>query len=133
MKARISLITLGVDDLARSRDFYGRLGFAQRKESNDSITFFELHDRLTLALFPREALAQDADIPCGGQGFKSFALAHNVATEAEVDAVIAHAVACGAALVKPAQRASWGGYSGYFADPDGFLWEVAFNPLMDLV
>ena len=133
MKARISLITLGVDDLVRSRDFYGRLGFVLRKESNDSVIFFEMCDRLTLALFSREALAEDADVPSDGQGFRGFALAHNVATEAEVDEVIAHAVACGASLVKPAQKAFWGGYSGYFADPDGFLWEVAFNPFMDLV
>lgn len=133
MKARISLITLGVDDLARSRDFYERLGFVLRKESNDSVMFFEMCDRLTLALFSREALAEDAGVSSDGQGFRGVALAHNVATEAEVDEVIAHAVACGATLVKPAQKAFWGGYSGYFADPDGFLWEVAFNPLMDLV
>lgn len=133
MKARISLITLGVDDLARSRGFYERLGFVLRKESNDSVMFFEMCDRLTLALFLREALAEDAGVSSDGQGFRGVALAHNVATEAEVDEVIAHAVACGATLVKPAQKAFWGGYSGYFADPDGFLWEVAFNPLMDLV
>jgi len=133
MKARISLITLGVDDLVKSRDFYERLGFVRRKESNDSVIFFELCDRLTLALFPREALAQDANVSSDGQGFRGVALAHNVATEAEVDEVIAHAVACGATLVKPAQKVFWGGYSGYFADPDGFLWEVACNPFMDLV
>ncbi len=133
MKARISLITLGVGDLVRSRDFYERLGLVRRKESNDSVIFFELCDRLTLALFLREALAEDANVPSDGQGFRGFTLAHNVATEAEVDGVIAHAVACGATQVKPAQKAFWGGYSGYFADPDGFLWEVAFNPFMDLV
>jgi len=133
MKARISLITLGVNDLARSRDFYERLGFVRRKESNESVVFFELCDRLTLALFPREALAEDANVSSEGQGFRGFSLAHNVATEAEVDAVMAHAVVCGGTPVKPAQKAFWGGYSGYFADPDGFLWEVAFNPFMDLV
>jgi len=133
MKARISLITLGVNDLARSRDFYERLGFVRRKESNESVVFFELCDRLTLALFSREALAEDANVPSEGQGFRGFSLAHNVATEAEVDQVMAHAVASGGTQVKPPQKAFWGGYSGYFADPDGFLWEAAFNPFMDLV
>jgi len=81
-----------------------------------------------LALFPRDDLAHDAGVASAGSGFRAFTLAHNVASAAEVDSVLAEAVAAGATLVKPAVTASWGGYSGYFADPDGFLWEVAWNP-----
>jgi hypothetical protein len=81
-----------------------------------------------LGLYGREALAEDATVPSTGSGFPGFALAHNVASEAEVDAVMASAQKAGATIVKPAQKVFWGGYSGYFGDPDGFLWEVAHNP-----
>ena len=136
MKPRISLITLGVADLPRSRAFYERLGFGVRQESNEHIAFMDTVNGLVLALFPREELAEDANASADTNkrdaGFPGFTLAHNVASPAEVDAVLAEAVAAGATLQKPGQKVFWGGYSGYFADPDGFLWEVAFNPIMDL-
>ena len=136
MKPRISLITLGVGDLPRSRAFYERLGFAARQESTADITFMGMANGLVLALFPREKLAEDAhadaNVNSTGSGFPGFTLAHNVASPEEVDAVLAEAVAAGATLQKPGQKVFWGGYSGYFADPDGFLWEVAHNPFMDL-
>jgi uncharacterized protein len=136
MKPRISLITLGVGDLPTSRAFYERLSFAVRKESTEDIAFMDTASGLVLALFPREKLAEDAHANANpdsmGFGFTGFTLAHNVGSPEEVDAVLAEAVAAGARLKKPAQKMSWGGYSGYFADPDGFLWEVAHNPFMDL-
>ena len=128
MEPRISLVTLGVTDLARSRQFYTEgLGLPLSAHSNDGVAFFELHGAW-LSLYPRTALAEDVGAPAQGSGFRGFTLAHNVRTKAEVDAVVAEAVAAGATLVKPAQEVFWGGYSGYFADPDGFLWEVAYNP-----
>jgi len=132
MKPRISLITLGVGDLPSSRAFYERLGFAARPESTEDIAFMDMANGLVLALFPREKLAEDAQVDSAGSGFRGFTLAHNVASPAEVDAVLAEAVAAGATLQKPGQQVFWGGYSGYFADPEGFLWEIAYNPLMDL-
>ena len=132
MKPRISLITLGVGDLPRSRAFYERLGFAARQESTEDIAFLGMANGLVLALFPHEKLAEDAHVDSNGSGFRGFTLAHNVASPEEVDAVLAQAVAAGATLQKPGQKVFWGGYSGYFADPDGFLWEVAHNPFMDL-
>lgn len=130
MKPRISMITLGVRDLARSIDFYERgLGLA-RMASPPEVAFFALNGSW-LGLFGRQALAEDAAVaagPAGSSGFAGFSLAHNVASEAEVDEVIAQAVAAGASVTKPAAKTSWGGYAGYFADPDGYLWEVAHNP-----
>ena len=127
MQPRISMITLGVVDLERSILFYQQgLGFP-RMDSPPEVAFFTLNGSW-LALFGREALAEDAGVPAAGGGFSGIALAHNVASEAEVEAVIAQAVAAGAKLVKPAQKTSWGGYAGYFADPDGYLWEIAHNP-----
>jgi hypothetical protein len=128
MKPRISMITLGVRDLAASIKFYEKgLGFP-RMESPPSVAFFTLNGTW-LGLYGREALAKDATVSPEGEGFAGFALAHNVESEAEVDAVIEQAVAAGAELVKPAQKVFWGGYSGYFKDPDGHLWEIAHNPL----
>lgn len=128
MKPRISMLTLGVRDLARSRRFYEEgLGFP-RMDSPPEVAFFTLNGTW-LALYGREALAGDAGLAAEGSGFSGVALAHNVASPAEVDAVLEQAVAAGAKLVKPGQKAFWGGYSGYFADPDGYLWEVAHNPL----
>lgn len=129
MKPRISMITLGVRDLAASIRFYEEgLGFP-RLDSPPDVAFFTL-DGTWLGLYGREALAEDAAVPAEGYGFAGFALAHNVASEAEVDSVVEQAVAAGATLVKPPQKVFWGGYSGYFADPDGHLWEVAYNPMM---
>jgi hypothetical protein len=127
MKPRISMITLGVRDIARSVRFYrDGLGFPQL-DSPPDVAFFTLAGSW-LGLYGREALAEDATVPSTGSGFPGFALAHNVASEAEVDAVMASAQKAGATIVKPAQKVFWGGYSGYFGDPDGFLWEVAHNP-----
>jgi len=127
MRPRISMITLGVRDLEAAIRFYAEgLGFP-RMESPPEVAFFTLNGTW-LGLYGREALAEDATVPARGSGFAGFALAHNVASEAEVDAVVAEAVAAGATLVKKPQKVFWGGYSGYFSDPDGHLWEVAYNP-----
>jgi hypothetical protein len=125
MEPRITLITLGVEDLERSIRFYrDGLGLPQRPGEG---IFFETHGTW-LALFPREDLAHDAGVSAMGSGFRALALAHNVRTRDEVEVVLVQAVAAGGRLVKPAVEAFWGGHHGYFADPDGFLWEVAWNP-----
>ena len=127
MKPRISMITLGVRDLAASIRFYERgLGFP-RMASPPEVAFFTL-DGTWLGLYGREALAEDATVSAEGGGVGAFTLAHNVHSEAEVDKVVDQALAAGATLVKKPRKASWGGYSGYFKDPDGHLWEVAHNP-----
>ena len=127
MDQRISIITLGVADIERSRKFYERLGWDPSSASNEAITFFQAGG-LILALYPRSELAKDANLPPDGQGFAGFTVSYNARSRAEVDAVLAKAKKAGAKILKPAQEAFWGGYSGYFADPDGFAWEVAFNP-----
>ncbi|MDE2901180.1 MAG: VOC family protein, partial [Chloroflexota bacterium] len=124
---RISIITLGVTDLARSTAFYrDGLGFPVHDAGGPSITFFLL-ENVMLSLYPRDALMAEANPgqADAGQAPHAFTIAHNVAARAEVDAVIAEAEAAGAAIVKPASETFWGGYSGYFADPDSFRWEVA--------
>jgi uncharacterized protein len=127
MEQRISLITLGVADLERATRFYrDGLGLPQLP-TPPSVTFFEM-GQTWLALWPRESLAADAGLPAAGSGFPGFSLAHNVRSPAEVDALLAHVSQFGAAIVKPGHATDWGGYSGYFTDPDGFLWEVAHNP-----
>lgn len=131
MEPRISLITLGVLDLDRATRFYrDGLGLPTHADY-EGVTFFKLRGTW-LSLFPREELAKDAGLPNEGSGFPGFSLAHNVASKEEVDAVMRQAADAGAKIVKPAQDAFWGGYSGYFQDPDGFLWEVAWNPDFDL-
>ena len=129
MKPHITIITLGVEDLQRSIDFYQKGLGLPRKDESDSIAFFEM-DGTMLALYPRDELAEDITISPEGTGFQGFTLAHNVASPEEVDMTLAEAVAAGAELVKPGQAAFWGGYSGYFKDPDGFYWEVAHNPFL---
>ena len=131
MQPRVTLITLGVADVARSREFYEALGFKASSASQDEVTFLNAGG-IVLALFGRAALAADAHVPDSSPGFAGIALAHNVATESEVAAVLAEAAAAGAKLLKPAQKVFWGGTSGYFADPDGHLWEVAHNPFFPL-
>ena len=127
MKPRINMITLGVRDLAASTRFYEQgLGFP-KMDSPPGVSFFTL-DGAWLSLFPREDLAKDAQVPESGSGFEGFALAHNLASEAEVDETMQEALAAGATLTKPAQKVFWGGYAGYFKDLDGHLWEVAHNP-----
>ena len=131
MEPRLSLVTLGVADIARARKFYEALGFKASSASQESVVFLSAGG-VVLSLYGRAALAEDARVENSAPGFAGVTLAHNCRTEAEVDAVIAHAVACGATLRKPAQKVFWGGYSGYFADPDGHLWEVAHNPFFPL-
>ena len=127
MKPRISMITLGVRDLAVSVGFYeGGLGFP-RMNSPPGVAFFTLNGTW-LGLYGREALAADAKVSPEGSGFESFALAHNVCSESEVDEVMRRALKAGATLVKEPEKVFWGGYSGYFKDPDGHLWEIAHNP-----
>ena len=136
MRPRISLITLGVDDLERSLAFYrDGLGLPTRgimgtEFEIGAVAFFDLESGTKLALWPRESLAADSGLPLRPGSPTSFSLAHNVGSAAEVDEVMAQAQRAGAKLVKPAQKAFWGGYAGYFQDPDGHLWEVAFNPDM---
>lgn len=126
MEQRISLITLGVDDLARARRFYeDGLGW-QPHDTPDGVVFYQLPG-IALALFGRADLAADAHHPVDGR-FSGITIAINQRCEADVDAVLEQAVAAGATLLKPAERVFWGGYSGYFADPDGHVWEVALNP-----
>ena len=128
MEPRISIVTLGVEDLPRAVEFYhDGLGLPLHDENTESIAFFE--NRGTwLALYPNDALAEDVGVEASRSGFSGVTLAHNVRTREEVDAVLDEAVAAGARLVKPANDTFWGGYSGYFADLDGHLWEVAWNP-----
>lgn len=127
MEPRISLITLGVADLARARAFYERLGFKASAVGGGEVVFFQAGG-LALGLFPRESLACDANVSAEGSGFSGVALAHNVRERDHVEAVIAEAESAGGRVVKAAADAPWGGRSGYFADPDGHLWEVAWNP-----
>jgi uncharacterized protein len=127
MEQRVSIITLGVADLKRSREFYERLGWRRSMVQAEGVVFFQAGG-MALALFPRPELAKDANIDQEGRGFSGVSLAYNARNRAEVDAVLEEAEAAGAKLLKPAQEAFWGGYSGYFSDPDGFLWEVAWNP-----
>jgi catechol 2,3-dioxygenase-like lactoylglutathione lyase family enzyme len=127
MEQRISLITLGVADLQRSREFYERLGWRRSMVNAQGIVFFQAGG-MALALYPRQELARDANLAADGHGFSGISLAYNARNRDEVDSVLAEAQAAGAKLLKPADRAFWGGYSGYFSDPDGFAWEVAWNP-----
>lgn len=130
MKPSISIITLGVVDLALAVKFYrDGLGFPTTYQEGEGIAFFALQGT-RLALYPSDALAEDACLPSARTRFGGFTLAHNVASKAEVDQVIELAISAGASLLKPAADAFWGGYSGYFADPDGNPWEVAWNPFI---
>lgn len=133
MEQRLSLVSLGVADVAAATAFYERLGW-QRSEanSNESITFFQLGGIL-LGLYGAQALADDIGIEYSDRiGFNNITLAFNTRSKEEVDAVLAEAEAAGAEIIKPAEEVFWGGYSGYFADPDGHLWEVAWNPFFPI-
>jgi len=134
MKPRITLITIGVDDLERSVQFY-RDGLGLKTEGivgkefeHGAVAFFDLQAGLKLALWPRKSIAHDSGIPLGSASATEFTLGHNVSSKAEVDAVMEQAKSAGAVIVKPAHDAFWGGYAGYFQDPDRHLWEVAWNP-----
>lgn len=128
MDARLNIVTLGVADLKKSREFYeNALGWKTASASSGDIVFFQLGG-VVLALYPTEKLVEDALRDAHGSGFRGVTLAQNVATKEDVANVLRHAEQAGATIVKPAQDVFWGGYSGYFADPDDHLWEVAWNP-----
>ena len=128
---RVTLVTLGVADLAAARAFYARLGWAEHRESQPGVAFFQMQGQ-ALALFGRDDLAADQGRTGAALGTGAVTLAQNFGTEAEVDAAFAAALAAGAVALKVPQRAEWGGYSGYWADPDGHVWEVAMNPFWPL-
>jgi catechol 2,3-dioxygenase-like lactoylglutathione lyase family enzyme len=134
MKARISVITLGVDNLEASLEFYRNglglptEGIIGKEFEHGAVAFFDLQGGLKFAIFERSNIAVDAGIAQTGRSPTEFTIGHNVTSEAEVDAAMAQAISAGARLVKPAQDTFWGGYAGYFQDPDDHLWEVVFNP-----
>ena len=134
MRPRITVLTIGVDDLEKSLRFY-RDGLGLQTEGivgqefeHGAVAFFDLQHGVRLALWPRRSLAHDSGLPVAPPGPPAVSLGHNVGSEAEVDAVMAEAARAGATIVKPAARTFWGGYAGYFQDPDGHLWEVVWNP-----
>lgn len=132
MTPRINLVTLGVTDMETSRAFYERLGFKASSASNPQVTFFQANG-VVLGLFGHQALAEDAHVTPGTVAtFRGVSLAWNAESGAAVDAIMAHAEKAGARIMKPAEKVFWGGYSGYFTDPDGHLWEVAHNPFFPL-
>lgn len=137
MQARLTVLTLAVDDLERAVTFYrDGLGWPTRgivgaELQNGAVAFFRLDGGLLLALWPRSSLAADTGLPPSPAAATGLLLGHNVASEAEVDAVMRQAMQAGARVVKPGRSTSWGGYAGCFQDPDGHLWEVVFNPHLD--
>lgn len=128
---RLSLITLGVVDVARSRTFYEALGLKAAAFDSTDVAFFDMNG-VILGVFGRDALAEDANVMAEGCGFAGVSLAINLDSESAVDAVMASVAARGARITQPARKVFWGGYAGYFRDPDGFLWEIAHNPLWPL-
>ncbi len=134
MKPRVTVITLGVDDLEHSLRFYREgLGFSTpgiigTEFEYGAVVFIDLQPGLRLALWPRKSIAHDTGLPLGVPSATEFTLGHNVGSQEEVDAVMTQANAAGAMIVQPAHPTFWGGYSGYFQDPDGHLWEVVWNP-----
>lgn len=132
MEQRISVVTLGVADVKRSQTFYERLGWRRAMAEVQGIAWFQAGS-MALALYARAELAQDAGVPLEGQGFSGITLAWNGRSREEVDSAMGDAEAAGAKILKRAEDAFWGGYSGYFADPDGYVWEVAWNPAFGLM
>ncbi|HEX7239608.1 MAG TPA: VOC family protein [Longimicrobiaceae bacterium] len=138
MKPRVTVITLGVDDLERSLRFYRdglglpTQGIVGTELEHGAVAFFDLQAGLKLAVWPRSSLAHDSGIPAGPPSPTEFTLGHNVPSKAEVDAVMEEARGAGARIVKEAHDTFWGGYAGYFADPDGHLWEVVWNPALEV-
>lgn len=133
MEQRLSILTLGVQDLVRAKNFYlDGLGWTEQEQDSDGIVFIQMPG-IVFALYPIHALAEDIGVPTPtGVTQGGVTLAYNTREESEVDTVLATAVDAGATLVKAAEKVFWGGYSGYFADPDGHLWEVAFNPFSEI-
>ena len=131
MRPKLNIVTLGVNDFERSVQFYQKgLGWRPSSASQDDIAFFPLGG-VVLALYPREKLAEDARVSPEGSGFSGITLAYNTKSQAEVDEVLQSVEELGAKIIKKAEKVFWGGYSGYFADPDGHLWEVAWNPFFE--
>jgi uncharacterized protein len=134
MKPRITFLTLGVDDLERSLAFYREglglptRGIVGREFEHGAVAFFELQAGLTLAIWPRDSIAHDTNVPRAGPSATEFTIGYNVASKEEVDAVMEQARRAGAKITRPAGETFWGGYSGYFQDPDDHLWEIAWNP-----
>ena len=134
MKPRITVITIGVDDLERSLRFYRdglglpTQGIIGKEFEHGAVAFFDLEAGLKLAIWPRKSVSHDSGIPLCSPSPTEFTLGHNVSSKAEVDAVMEQAKNAGAAIVKPAQETLWGGYAGYFQDPDNHLWEIVWNP-----
>ena len=133
MKARITVLTIGVDDLERSLAFYRdglglpTKGIVGKEFEHGAVAFFDLQAGVKLAIFSRDNLAYDSGLPKTPPSATEFSIGHNVRSERDVNAVMNQAEAAGATVVKQAQKTFWGGYSGYFTDPDGHLWEVVFN------
>lgn len=130
MQQRLSVVTLGVSDLNRAREFYEAMGW-QVGAAEGEIVFFQLNG-LILALYPHDALAEDAQAPLAPAAVARMTLAQNVESPEQVDAVLVLAEQAGGRITKPGQKVFWGGYSGYFADPDGHLWEIAHNPFWSI-
>lgn len=134
MKPRITVVTLAVENLERSFKFYSEgLGFPSKgiigtEFENGAVAFFDLASGVKLAVWPRTSLSHDTGLTPGAPNPTEFSLGHNVASKAEVDRAMEQAMAAGASIVKAAQDTFWGGYAGYFQDPDGHLWEVVWNP-----
>jgi len=132
MEQRISIITLGVSDLKKARAFYDALGWKVASENKtEEIVAYDLQN-MTLALYPLSKLAEDAQIPVERSGYSTTTIAYNVNSEIEVDKTLEEVQKAGGELIKTAEKVFWGGYSGYFSDPDGNLWEVAHNPFAPL-
>lgn len=132
MEQRLTIVGLGVEDLKVSSQFYEeKFGWTKLSSSNENIVFIQLNGIL-LSLYPREKLAEDAKVDAAGQGFKAFTLAYNTRTKEEVDELFETLESRGVQVVKSPEEVFWGGYSGYIADPDGNLWEIAFNPYLAL-
>lgn len=130
MEQRVSFITLGVKDLNQSIEFYEKkLGWTRTPSSTDDFILYDL-DGIRFCLYPREELAKDAGVDGSGEGFHAFTLSHNVWSEKEVDDLILILKKAGVEIVKEPQKVFWGGYSSYIADPDGNLWEIAYNPYL---
>ncbi|MEX2543097.1 MAG: VOC family protein [Trueperaceae bacterium] len=138
MRPRIKVITLGVEDLERSLAFYRdglglpTKGIVGTEFEDGAVVFFEMNDDLVLALYPRAALAKDAKVTASGRSSGAFAIGHNVKSKQEVDDLVRQAERSGANVTDPPGGRFWGGYSGYFQDPDGHLWEIAWNPAWEV-
>lgn len=139
MKPRLSLVTLCVDDLDRAVAFYrdgmglATKGIIGREFEHGAVAFFDLQSGMKLALWPRTSLAHDSGLPTGKVTSTEFSLGHNVSSRLEVDTVMEQARSAGAIIVKPAHETFWGGYAGYFLDPDQHLWEIAWNPQWEII